>query len=130
MKKYILAFFALLGGAFSLQAQTPAEDTAPLWLRYPAVSPDGKQIAFGYEGDIYLVPAEGVKARQLTTNPAYDARPVWSPDGSRIAFMSDREGSRDIYVVSVEGGAAKRVTTRSGVEIPYAFLSDLSLIHI
>ncbi|MDE7149626.1 MAG: peptidase S41, partial [Bacteroidales bacterium] len=128
MKKYILAFFALLGGAFTLQAQTPAEDTAPLWLRYPAVSPDGKQIAFGYEGDIYVVPVEGGAARQRTTNPAYDARPVWSPDGSRIAFMSDREGSRDIYVVSVEGGAAKRVTTRSGVEIPYAFLSDNTII--
>ncbi len=126
MKKYILAFFALLGGAFSLQAQTPAD--APLWLRYPAVSPDGKQIAFGYEGDIYLVPAEGGKARQLTTNPAYDARPVWSPDGSRIAFMSDREGSRDIYVVSVEGGAAKRVTTRSGAEIPYVFTADDQII--
>ncbi len=126
MKKHFLAFFALICGAFTLQAQTTAD--APLWLRYPAVSPDGKQIAFGYEGDIYLVPAEGGKARQLTTNPAYDARPVWSPDGSRIAFMSDREGSRDIYVVSVEGGAAKRVTTRSGAEIPYVFTADDQII--
>ena len=126
MKRYLLAICALLCGAFSLQAQQPA--SAPLWLRYPAISPDGKQIAFGYEGDLYVVPVEGGAARQLTTNSAYDARPVWSPDGSRIAFMSDREGSRDIYVVSVEGGAAKRVTTRSGVEIPYAFLPDNTII--
>lgn len=53
-----------------------------------------------------------------TTNPAYDAYPVWSPDGQRIAFASSREGSMDVYVVSKDGGTPKRLTTDSGDEYP------------
>ena len=44
---------------------------APLWLRNPAISPDGKTLAFTYKGDIYTVPVAGGTARQLTTNPAH-----------------------------------------------------------
>ena len=69
----------------------------PLWMRYPAISPNGETIAFTYKGDIYTVPANGGKATQLTTHPAHDTRPVWSPDGSKIVFASDRNGNFDIY---------------------------------
>ena len=55
------------------------------WLRYPSISPDGKTVAFSYKGDIYLVDSEGGEARQLTSNPAYDYSPVWSPDGKTLA---------------------------------------------
>ena len=48
----------------------------PLWLRYSAISPDGKTIVFSYKGDLFTVPTTGGVARQLTTNPAYDAYPV------------------------------------------------------
>ena len=67
-----------------------------LWMRYPAISPDGKTIAFNYKGDVYLVGSEGGRATQLTTNPAYDGYPVWSPDSKTIAFASDRAGSMDV----------------------------------
>ena len=49
--------------------------------------------------DIYTVPVDGGRAMQLTTNPAHDTEPVWSPDGKRIAFASDRMGSMDVYIV-------------------------------
>ena len=94
---------------------------APLWLRYPAISPDGQTIAFAYKGDLFLVPVTGGEARQLTTNAAYDACPVWSPDGTQIAFASDREGSMDVYVVSARGGIPTRLTTGSGNETPMAW---------
>lgn len=93
----------------------------PLWMRYPAISPDGQQIAFAYKGDIFCVDAKGGKARQITTNPAHDSYPVWSPDGKRIAFASNREGGFDIYVTNADGGAPKRLTTNSGGEIPVAW---------
>lgn len=76
---------------------------APLWLRNPAISPDGKTLAFTYKGDIYTVPVTGGTARQLTTNPAHDTAPVWSPDGKQIAFASTRQGSMDIYLIPADG---------------------------
>jgi len=106
----------MLLGAASASAQHE-----PLWMRYPAISPDGQQIAFAYKGDIFCVDANGGKARQITTNPAHDSYPVWSPDGKRIAFASNREGGFDIYVTNADGGAPKRLTTNSGGEIPVAW---------
>ena len=84
-----------LAGAFVAFTSAAAE---PLWLRYPAISPDGKQIAFGYRGDIYLVPAKGGQAAPLTIHDAHDFMPVWSHDGKQIAFASDRHGNFDVFV--------------------------------
>lgn len=116
MNKFVLTVTFLLVG-FLLQA-------GPLWMRYPKISPDGKQIAFSYKGDIYVVSSEGGEARQLTTHPAYESNPVWSPDGKQIAFTSDRFGNFDIFVMSARGGEARRVTTHSAREIPYSFTPD------
>jgi len=111
MNKIVLTITFLLVG-FMLQA-------GPLWMRYPKISPDGKQIVFSYKGDIYIVSAEGGEARQLTTHPAYESHPVWSPDGKQIAFTSDRFGNFDIFVMSARGGEARRGTTHSARENPH-----------
>lgn len=108
----IIAALSAVSGAFAAEA--------PLWLRNTAISPDGATIAFTYRGDIFTVPVGGGEARQLSSDPAYDTAPVWSPDGSRIAFASDRMGSTDIYVVAAGGGTPVRLTTHSGTEMPLA----------
>ena len=90
-------FLALVFSGLSAQEN-------PLWMRYPAISPDGKTIAFCYKGDIFLVSSEGGRATQLTTHPAYDSRPVWSPDGKTIAFTSARDEGLNLYTVPVSGG--------------------------
>lgn len=119
----------LLGLALICHSNLWAESAAqPGWLRWSAISPDGTQIAFSYGGDIYVVPSEGGAARQLTANTAYDYAPVWSPDSKRLAFASAREGSMDVFLASLDGGAPKRLTTNSGNEIPVAFLNSEELL--
>jgi Tol biopolymer transport system component/C-terminal processing protease CtpA/Prc len=95
-----------------------------LWLRYPAISPDGSQIAFSYKGDLYTVPAGGGEAKQITMHIAHDYMPVWSPDSKNIAFASNRYGNFDVYIIPATGGNAQRLTTFSGAETPYTFTPD------
>lgn len=101
---------------------------SPLWLRFSAISPDGKEIAFSYKGDLFTVPVTGGVANQLTSNEAYEAYPVWSPDSKKIAFVSTREGSFDIYIIARNGGAPKRLTTNSGNEIPITWKDNAHII--
>lgn len=96
----------------------------PLWLRDAQISPDGKQILFCYKGDIYKVASEGGTAVRLTTQPSYEANPLWSPDGKTIAFSSDRHGSFDVFVMPAEGGSAKQLTFNTASEIPTVFTPD------
>lgn len=67
------------------------------------VSPDGQRVVFDLLGDIYVVSIYGGRARAITSGPDWDKRPVWSPDGMELAFISDRSGSDAVYVVRVDG---------------------------
>lgn len=116
--------------SIGVTAYAAEEANAPLWLRNAAISPDGKTVAFTYKGDIYTVPTAGGRARQLTSNRSYDTRPVWSPDGSRIVFASNREGSQDLYIVDAGGGTPRRLTTWSGTETPYGFADGTHLLFL
>lgn len=127
MKSKLFCLALLLAGFAVASAQNEKQEA--LWFTYPAISPDGKTIAFSHRGDLFTVPVEGGQARQLTSHAAYDAYPVWSPDGERIAFASDREGSLDIYHVPAKGGTPVRLTTHSGTEIPLAFTSRGTVLY-
>jgi len=113
----LLLLLATIGPSAHAQAPTS-------WLRYPAISPDGKSIVFTYKGDLYKVPASGGTATALTSHVAHDFMPVWSHDGKQIAFASDRYGNFDVFVMPAEGGEARRVTFHSAAEYPYTFTAD------
>ncbi|MEO0528479.1 MAG: peptidase S41, partial [Bacteroidota bacterium] len=110
---FVCTFFS------NLQAQEN-----PLWLRYPAISPDGSAILFNYQGDIYKVPAKGGKAVPLTISDSYEYAAVWSNDGQHIAFASNRYGNFDVFVMPATGGEAKRLTYHSYSEKPSSFNAD------
>jgi tricorn protease len=95
-----------------------------LWLRYPAISPDGQTIVFSYKGDLFKVAAEGGAAYPLTLHEAYDHMPVWSHDGQQIAFASDRYGNFDVFVMNINGGKANRLTYHSAADFPSDFSPD------
>lgn len=121
MKKLLLTI-ALAGFAAGAVAETPR------WLRNPAISPDGKTIAFTYKGDIFTVAASGGKAHQLTSNSAYDSTPIWSPDGNTLVFSSTREGSADIFSIGKDGGTPVRLTTSTAKETPLAFINNHEIL--
>lgn len=97
---------ALLLSARLLHAQ-PAPAAS---LAEPSLSPDASEIAFVSGGDVWTVPAGGGEARLLVSHPATESRPMYSPDGRRIAFVSTRTGGGDLYVLTFASGELKRIT--------------------
>ncbi len=91
--------FGALSAGNGLVAQTVLPS-----LSDPAISPDGKEIAFASGGDIWTVAATGGDAHLLVTNPATESRPLYSPDGTRLAFVSTRTGAGNIYVLTLATG--------------------------
>src|SRR3546814_8629090 len=67
------------------------------------LSPDGRNLAFDLLGDVYVMPAKGGAATQITRGLAWDRRPVWSTDGNLLAYISDGTGSDNVWVVEADG---------------------------
>ncbi len=82
-------------------------------VNHPAVSPDGSQIAFSWNDEIWSAAIDGSSLTRLTNHPASDAQPLFSPDGKQIAFISTRTGSPQIFVMQADGTLPKQVTFHS-----------------
>jgi len=90
---------------------TPSLAVEPIRLASnPALSADGQWLVFDWNGDIWVAPAVGGEARQLTAHPGRDTQAKFSPDGKTIAFISDREGSPAVFTVPFSGGVPKQLT--------------------
>jgi Tol biopolymer transport system component len=86
------------------------------WLSLD-VSPDGKTIAFELIGDIYTLPIEGGKAKLIDGGMSFDSQPKFSPDGQWITFLSDREGSDNIWIMHPDGTGVKQVSKETNSEL-------------
>lgn len=89
----------------------------PHFMKDPAISPDGSTICFSYMSDLWLVPFEGGEAKRLTDIEGYDSGPVFSPDGTKIAFNSTRDGYTNIYVIPATGGKAECISKETGIQV-------------
>jgi tricorn protease len=112
---------------FSVSIPVSAADRIQL-PNSPALSPKGDMLAFDWEGDIWLAPSTGGLAKPLTQHPARDRQPEFSPDGKTIAFISDREGSNQIFMMPVEGGSAKQITFNTSGYILHGWTADAKLL--
>jgi Tol biopolymer transport system component len=79
------------------------------WLSLD-LSPDGKTIVFDLLGDLYTLPVAGGKATRITSGQAFDAQPKWSPDGKSIVFVSDRNGSDNLWLMNADGSHPRMLT--------------------
>jgi len=95
----------------------------------PALSPDRSEIAFVSGADIWTVPAAGGEARLLISHPSWESRPLYSPDGKRLAFMSGRTGNGDIYILTFATGELKRLTYDDAAEQLNAWSHDGKWIY-
>ncbi|MGH7475611.1 MAG: amidohydrolase family protein [Longimicrobiales bacterium] len=77
------------------------------------VSPDGATLVFDLLGDIYTMPIAGGRATRIRSGPAFDMQPRFSPDGAQIAFISDRDGLNNIWVMAPDGSAPRQVSDES-----------------
>ena len=101
----------MLGAFFQDRAVEPSPSFSE-----PSISPDRTEIAFSSGGDVWTAPLGGGEARLLLAHSAHDWRPFYSPDGKRIAFISNRTGGGDIYVLTFATGDLKRLTFDDGPE--------------
>ncbi|MFY9555210.1 MAG: DPP IV N-terminal domain-containing protein, partial [Blastocatellia bacterium] len=117
-KLTLLALVLLLAQPIAIRAIASTQggkpvDSVPSFAE-PALSPDRSEIAFVSGGDIWTVPAAGGEARLLVSHPANDTRPLYSPDGRKLAFISNRTGNGDIYIINFDTGDLKRLTFDDG----------------
>ncbi|MBY6205634.1 S41 family peptidase [Halomonas denitrificans] len=101
-----------------------AQAAGERWLRDPAISPDGQTIAFTHAGDIHRVPVTGGVAIAVTRTDAVESNPRWSPDGQRIAYSSDRNGTLDVYLLDLADGTVRRLTFHEAHDVVTGFTAD------
>jgi len=99
-----------------------AQDNSLLLLQKPALS--RTQIIFVYAGDLWSVPREGGDAKRLTTGAGVETDPMFSPDGTQIAFTGEYDGNVDVFVMPAEGGFPKRLTHHPGDDIAVGWTPD------
>jgi tricorn protease len=95
--------------ASPIAAATEGVSSSPAFSE-PSLSPDGSEIAFVSGGDIWTVPSAGGEARLLVAHPATESRPLYSADGTKMAFTSNRTGNGDVYVLDLRSGDLRRMT--------------------
>src|SRR5271169_6614528 len=105
---FVTMFFAVLSALLGASESTGST----LLLRKPAIS--RTQIAFSYGGDLWIVDRNGGEARHLTSDVGIETSPMFSPDGSMIAFTGEYDGNEDVYIMPAAGGIPKQLTSHPG----------------
>lgn len=114
---YLLFLGLALGGI-----QTAAAQQVTLLLRNPDISKN--HVTFVYGGDIWIADKNGQNPRRLTSNPGVELNPIFSPDGSQIAFTGNYDGNTDVYTLSVFGGEPKRITFHPSADLVRGWLNN------
>jgi len=108
MRSRILLLVSVYFSLSMLAASAQSLPNTTRLLRFPTTN--DREIVFCYAGELYTVGKDGGIARRLTSGPGYTSFPRFSPDGKQVAFTSEYDGNREVYVMPAEGGAPKRLT--------------------
>jgi len=122
MKPYTLYLLALASVAGMSGATSTAQSTKPLLMQSPSLSKT--QIVFACGGDIWIAPRSGGDSRRLVTGTGLESGPVFSPDGSMVAYTGDYDGNEDVYVVPSVGGEPRRLTYHPATDVVVGWTPD------
>lgn len=101
---------AIVLAATAARGQLPMPEPAKIFTQHHTLSPDGRTLVFSYAGDLWSVSSTGGGlATRLTSHPALELRSAFSPDGTKLAFESTRDGARNLYIAEVAGGNGSRL---------------------
>ncbi|HLI76610.1 MAG TPA: hypothetical protein VKV02_06655, partial [Acidobacteriaceae bacterium] len=117
-----VVFPALLLPLSAVAASAATGADHPNILQKPALS--AKLIAFGYAGDLWVVPREGGQATRLTAGVGIESQPVFSPDGQTLAFTGEYDGNTDVFTIPVTGGIPRRITYHPGADFAVGWTRD------
>lgn len=106
----------------------PVFSQQTLLLKQPSISAD--KLAFVYAGDIWVANRDGSDPRRLTSSPAEENSPVFSPDGTQIAFKANYENNTDTYIIPVSGGQPRRLTWHPGADTPTGWTADGTAVTV
>jgi tricorn protease len=121
MKGLILSAALVIGTGTAI-----AQPTTPLLLQRPTLS--RQQIVFAHAGDLWSVPRQGGAASRLTAGTGVETNPVFSPDGTTIAFTGEYDGNVDVFVVGAGGGVPRRLTWHPAADTVLGWTPDGSRV--
>ena len=114
-----IVFFVLLTGLLSAQNSL---------IRMPRISPNGQEMAFSYQGDIWTYNFNTKQTKRLTIHEGYESNPVWNPTGDQLAFSSNRKGANNVFTISKNGGIPKQITYYPTGDTPYDWTSSNDIV--
>src|SRR5690625_1039286 len=114
--------FYLLGSLLLWSVEMLAQTKETLLLRHPDISKS--HITFVYAGDIWIADKSGTNPRKLTSNPAVELHPKFSPDGKTIGFTGNYDGNTDVYTVGLHGGNPERITYHPASDMMRGWLNN------
>ncbi|GJQ29447.1 MAG: hypothetical protein HBSAPP03_13310 [Phycisphaerae bacterium] len=137
MNAFTPIIMALVTGMSSVALAQGEPPRAVGFPQYPSLSPDGSTVVFSFAGDLWAVPSGGGTARRITSHPSDELRSAFSPDGSLLAFESERDGARAIYTMPVGKdaggltfGDVRRVTRADRAHTLSAFTADSKGLYL
>ena len=118
-KRLCIVFFMLI--TVSLSAQNSL-------IRMPRISPNAQEMAFSYQGDIWIHNFDTKQSKRLTIHEGYESNPVWNTAGDQLAFSSNRKGANNVFIIRRNGGIPKQLTYYPTGDIPYDWTSSNNII--